>query len=98
MKPTLDAIFYSDRWRSAQWTVIAAVLLYIALGLNLQESAPALQAQIYYVGTVCLRVTLGYWAARTVLGRLDHAQFGRSSDTQYMARAIIVAAVLLTSK
>jgi hypothetical protein len=95
MRASLDAFVYSDRWRSAQWTVIAGVLLYIALGLNLQEHAPALQAQIYYVGTVCLRVTLGYWAARTVLGRLPRES---ATDTQYMARAIIVAAVLLTSK
>jgi hypothetical protein len=104
-------ILRSDKFRTLEFALVALALLYAVFGLNLQETAPGVQMTVYNLAVVCVRATLGYWIARSVLGRIvradpnerDPAEFDRqkraeSSGSEYIARAIVVAAVILTSR
>lgn len=80
--------------RMFHWFLIGCALFWLALGTGMQDTQPALQSAIYHVANLTMRAFVGYWIARTALGRL-----GERTDSQdVLARAIIIAAVVLTSK
>lgn len=87
-------IDYREFYRMAHWGIIGALLLWVAVGFDLQDTQPAIQASIYHAANVTIRAWIGYWIARTALGRLnfnDHPQ-------AMLARAVIIGAVILTAK
>ena len=84
----------SDRLRALQWGVIALALFAVVFGFNLQETAPGVQSTLYNVATICIRGWVGYWLARTVLGRLNRY----SNGSAVIARAILIGAVVLTAR
>jgi hypothetical protein len=87
----------TELYRMAHWAMIAAALYWVALGpFNLQDTQPALQSTIYHVANLTLRAFVGYWIARTALGRMSHDE--TDPPRGIVGRAIIIAAVILTSK
>lgn len=86
----------SEFYRMAHWAAIAVVLYWIALGFNLQESQPAVQSTVYHAANVTMRAWIGYWIARTALGRMQRNE--TDPPIAILARAIVIGAVILTSK
>lgn len=79
-----------------QYLLVGLALYAITFGFDLQETNPGLQATIYTFANITLRAWLGYAIARSLLGRL-----GRTPEQQMkgvIARAILVGAVILTSR
>ena len=85
-----------ELYRMFHWALIAAVLYFIALGFSLQDTQPAMQSTIYHAASVTLRAWIGYWIARTALGRMNHNE--TDPPIAILARAVIIGAVILTSK
>lgn len=80
----------------AQYLLIGLALYAVTFGFDLQEINPGLQATIYNLANITIRAWLGYAIARSLLGRL-----GKTTDEQakgVIARAILVGAVILTSR
>ena len=88
--------YAADALRMMQWFAVAGALYVVTFDLGLQETHPGLQATIYTLANITIRAWLGYWIARTALGRVDLD--GGSDSSQYIARAIIIAGVVLTSR
>lgn len=86
----------TEFYRMAHWAIIAAALYFVALGFSLQDTQPALQSTIYHAANVTLRAWIGYWIARTALGRMRHNEM--DPPIAILARAVIIGAVILTSK
>lgn len=85
-----------DVLRMTPWLIAGMALMYVTFDFGLQETRPGLQATIYNLANITLRAWLGYWIARNTLGRLD--QFGKGEPMGYVARAIVIGAVVLTSR
>lgn len=82
--------------RMSQWLWIALALYFLTFDFGLQESHPGLQATIYNVANITVRAWLGYWIARHTLGRVD--QNGEGIPMLHLARALLIGAVVLTSR
>jgi hypothetical protein len=91
---TLTAHAAADWLRMFQWVALAIALYVVTFDLGLQESHPGLQATVYTLANITIRGWLGYWLARTALGRLS----ATAHPNEIMARAIIIAGVVLTSR
>ena len=85
-----------DTLRMSGWLVIAVALYFLTFDFGLQESHPGLQATIYTVANITLRAYIGYWIARSVLGRLKLD--GTDAAGKMIARAIVIAAAVMTSR
>jgi hypothetical protein len=85
-----------DTLRMAQWLAVAIGLYFLTFDFGLQESAPGLQATIYTIANITLRAWIGYWIARSALGRLK--MDGTDAAGKLIARAIIIAAAVMTSR
>ena len=95
----------TDVLRMWPWPLLAIVLFALVFGTDLQDTNPGIQSSLYYIAQVTLRAYIGYWVARTALGKIDigKVRFGRNADSivfsaRLIARAIIIAGVILTSK
>ena len=85
-----------DTLRMSGWLVIAVALYFLTFDFGLQESHPGLQATIYTVANITLRAYIGYWISRSVLGRLKLD--GTDAAGKMIARAIVIAAAVMTSR
>lgn len=82
--------------RMAHWLAGALALYFLTFDFGLQESHPALQATLYNLAQITVRAWLGYWIARSCLGRLSLST--KDNPTKVVARAILIGAVILTSR
>ncbi len=90
-----------DLFRMSHYAAIAAALYFIVFdkAIGLQESNPGLQATIYTLANITVRAWAGYWIARGVLGRLKlDGSEPPDPPMAYLARAVLIGAVILTSK
>jgi hypothetical protein len=96
MSPRLDAIVYSDRWRTAQMVVLALLFGWLAFDphLNLIERWPGPQADLHSASVLCWRATLGYWIARICLGRIER----HTTRDDVLARAFVIGMCLVSFK
>jgi hypothetical protein len=92
----LQRVLDSGVLRMAQYAVVAIALYVATFGFNLQETHPGLQATIYTLANITIRAWLGYAIARSLLGRLGTTGHERAQNA--IARAILVGAVILTSR
>lgn len=92
----IDRVHESGFLRMAQWLAIGLALYALTFGAGLQESAPGLQSTIYNLANITLRAWVGYWVARNLLGRLGTTSGEQSHNV--LARAILIGAVILTSR
>lgn len=95
LKVTLDLL------RTAQFVVFGAALYFIVFdkSIGLQDSNPGLQATLYTLANIAVRATFGYWIARSVLGKLKRdGSEPPDPPMAYVARAILIGAVILTSR
>lgn len=82
--------------RMVEWLAIAVALYFLTFDFGLQESHPGLQATIYNVANITVRAWIGYWIARGTLGRLKMTD--ADNPTKLLARAVLIGAVILTSR
>ncbi|MEO8133670.1 MAG: hypothetical protein ABI831_06825 [Betaproteobacteria bacterium] len=87
---------WGDLFRMTQWLTVAVILYFVTFGFDLQTTYPGVQAAIYNIANVTMRAWVGYVIARTALGRLDDD--GINPPMMSIARAILMGAVILTSK
>lgn len=95
MKITLDA------FRTAHFLVLGAALYFLVFDkdIGLQESNPGLQSTLYTLANIAVRATFGYWIARSVLGKIKRDGSDPPDPPHaYIARAILIGAVILTSR
>jgi len=85
-----------DAFRMAQWLVVALAFYFLTFDLGLQETHPALQSTLYLMAQITVRAWIGYWVARTALGKLP--QDGTAVPITVLARAVIMGCVILTSR
>lgn len=85
-----------DIIRMSSWLLAGLALMFLTFDFGLQESNPGLQATIYNLANITIRAWIGYWIARHTLGRVD--QNGNDPPIMYLARAVVIGAVVLTSK
>lgn len=77
-----------DNLRMVVWLFISALLYYVAIGY---ATNPIVQSIALKLGNVTVAGNVGYWLARTALGRLY--QEGPPQDK--VARAIIIGAAMI---
>lgn len=80
----------NDKLRMVVWLALG-VALYTAALLLIGTDYPALQTIFYKAGHVTTLAWIGYWISRCALGRVT----GSSSPTDRMARAIVMAGVIV---
>jgi hypothetical protein len=85
-----------DVFRMSTWAAVAVALYFLTFDFGLQETHPGLQATIYTAANITMRAWLGYWIARQALGRLK--MDGTENPTKLLARAVLIGAVVLTSR
>ena len=85
-----------ETMRMAQWLAAAMALYFVTFDFGLQESYPGVQATIYTAANITLRAWIGYWIARSALGRLKLD--GTDAAGKLIARAIIIGAAVMTSR
>jgi len=85
-----------DFFRMVSWLAAGLALMFVTFDFGLQESHPGLQATLYNLANLTLRAWVGYWIARHTLGRVD--QDGTDTPMLYLARAVLIGAVILTSR
>lgn len=80
-----------DRFRMAQWLVMAAILY--ALALTVFHAQPQLQTLCWKLGNLTVAAFVGYWIDRRAFwyARLDSL----SPDLWHLRRAVIMAAAML---
>lgn len=78
-----------DKFRMLAWLILGC-LLYTASHLVGQD-LPQLQTILYKLGHVTTLAWVGYWISRNALGRIDLT----TCSTQYLARAILIAGVVI---
>ncbi len=72
------------------WFAIGFLLYFVALSV-IGNTSPAVQTIFYKAGHVTTLAWVGYWISRNALGRVT----GSSSPTDRVARAIIIAGVII---
>lgn len=82
MKPDLQRMWL--------WLAIGVALYATSIGLVGQDS-PAVQTIFYKIGHVTTLAWVGYWISRQALGRVT----GSSSPTDRLARAVVIAGVIM---
>lgn len=83
-------------FRMSSWFAAGIALYFITFDFGLQETHPGLQATFYNLANITLRAWVGYWIARHTLGRVQ--QDGTDQPMLYVARAVLIGAVILTSR
>ncbi len=79
-----------DPQRMLLWLTAGVLLYYVALAI-VGPNSPAVQTIFYKVGHVTTLAWVGYWVSRQALGRVT----GSSSPTDRLARAVIIAGVII---
>ncbi len=79
-----------DISRMSIWLAIGLLLYFIALSV-IGNASPAAQTIFYKAGHVTTLAWVGYWISRNALGRVT----GSSSPTDRLARAVIIAGVII---
>jgi hypothetical protein len=80
-----------DRLRMITW-LIFGLALYLASWFAGTDH-PFIQTILYKTGHVTTLAWIGYWIARHAIGRIGLAS--KPTDGEYLARAIIVAGVII---
>lgn len=75
-----------DRLRMVEWALLAVIFYALALIVT----QPQIQTALWKMGHITVGAYLGYWADRTLLGRVS----AHSSPARVVARAIIIAAAI----
>lgn len=79
-----------DFQRMSAWLAIG-LLLYATAIVVVGPAAPAVQTIFYKAGHVTTLAWIGYWISRNALGRVK----ADSSPTDRLARAVVIAGVIL---
>jgi hypothetical protein len=108
MNPRIEAVVYSDLWRTTQLALLGFIFGWLAYSpaLNIIHVAPGLQNDLHGFAVLCLRGTLGYWFARICLTRLpkDVERVGDNIPRailvgfSILARATLIGMVVISFK
>lgn len=80
-----------DRMRMITW-LIFGLALYLASWFAGNDH-PFIQTILYKTGHVTTLAWVGYWISRHAVGRIS--QTAKTTEGQYLARAIIIAGVII---
>lgn len=79
----------TDKFRMLAWLILG-IVLYTASHLA-GTDLPQVQTILWKLGHVTTLAWIGYWISRNALGRIDLT----SCSTQHLARAVIIAGVVI---